>query len=144
MARINGGQVNALIGNKGLVYAAGQFSKISGNEGFYDIGQWNGKTWSPVGNGVNHKWGYQISALATDTAGGLYAAGAFDSAGHGKANNIARWNGTNWTTLGTGTNGKIVAMTYFNNNLYVAGRFDSAGGNDAGYIAIWGTRAVQK
>ena len=35
----------------------------------------------------------------------LYAGGAFSTAGGVQANNIARWNGTNWSVLGSGVSG---------------------------------------
>ena len=41
-------------------------------------------------------------ALAVDGAGNLYAGGDFTTAGGVVANNIAKWDGTAWSPLGSG------------------------------------------
>ena len=58
--------------------------------------------WSPLGTGTN---GY-IEAIVTYN-GELIVAGQFDSIGGIAANNIAAWNGSSWSALGSG-----VSSTY--------------------------------
>ena len=41
----------------------------------------------------------------------LYVGGAFTRAGDVAARNIARWDGTAWHSLGSGTNGPVSAIT---------------------------------
>jgi len=77
---------------------------------------------------------YAITAIDTSE---VYAGGTFDSAGLIKANNIARWNGTNWDSLGGGVNGTVKAILRFNNQIYAGGSFTTAGGSPANNIARW-------
>ena len=59
----------------------------------------------------------------------LYATGYFDSAGDTSANNIAAWDGSEWSTLGEGQglNGWVRGFEIFDDGngpkLYVGGRF---------------------
>ncbi|MDQ3141494.1 MAG: T9SS type A sorting domain-containing protein [Bacteroidota bacterium] len=68
----------------------------------------------------------------------LIVAGAFQQIGNISANNIAAWDGTNWTPLGSGVNGVVRALAVHNGVLYVGGQFSSAGGNpNSNHIAAW-------
>lgn len=90
-----------------------------------------------------------VFALATfDDGNGpaLYAAGWFASAGGTPTNSIARWDGTTWTTLGSGVlDGTSVGLVYAlavhddgsGPALFVGGDFTSAGGVIANNIAKW-------
>ncbi|MGA1597383.1 MAG: hypothetical protein ACO4AG_12220, partial [Candidatus Nanopelagicales bacterium] len=49
--------------------------------------------WSALGTGITGT----VSALATDSAGNLYAGGTFTIAGGAPANRVAKWNGTSWS-----------------------------------------------
>ncbi|MCX6270639.1 MAG: T9SS type A sorting domain-containing protein [Bacteroidetes bacterium] len=53
------------------------------------------------------------------------------------ANHIARWNGVNWSNVGTGTNARVYDLCVFNGELYVAGEFTLAGNLNANFIAKW-------
>jgi len=77
---------------------------------------------------------YAITAIDT---GEMYAGGTFDSAGVIKANNIARWNGLSWDSLGSGVNGTVKAILHYNNQIYAGGAFTTAGGSPANNIARW-------
>lgn len=80
-----------------------------------------------------------VHALALDTNGILYVGGQFDAVGELEANNIARWNGTTWSTLGQGVNGEVLALVFAveQSTLYVAGEFTEAGGEPASSVAAW-------
>ena len=59
----------------------------------------------------------------------LYAVGSFTSMAGVSANRVARWDGRNWSNLGSGlSNAEVYAVRSFAGDLYVAGYFDSAGG----------------
>ncbi|MDF1674715.1 MAG: T9SS type A sorting domain-containing protein, partial [Vicingaceae bacterium] len=60
----------------------------------------------------------------------LYAGGLF-------TNSIASFNGSVWTPLGTGANGNIKTLTYYNNQLVAGGSFDTISGASIANIAIW-------
>ncbi|HET9280171.1 MAG TPA: T9SS type A sorting domain-containing protein, partial [Flavitalea sp.] len=69
--------------------------------------------------------------------GELYAGGYFDNAGNIPASNIAKWNGSNWLPVSTGTNGEVLALCVFSGELYAGGSFSIAGGIPANDIAKW-------
>src|SRR5579863_8442604 len=52
----------------------------------------------------------------------------------GYARNV---NAQTWSTLGSGTDGVLYALTIYNGNLYAGGNFTMAGGNSASNIAEW-------
>ena len=61
--------------------------------------------------------------------------GGFTTAGGISATNIARWNGTSWSALGSGMDGVVSALTVSGSNLYAGGNFLTAGGKVSPYIA---------
>ena len=69
----------------------------------------------------------------------LYVGGRFTRAGVVAANNIAKWDGTRWTAVGTGTengvNGEVFALLAQNNGVIVGGQFQQAGTQSANSIA---------
>jgi hypothetical protein len=71
----------------------------------------------------------------------LYITGAFTTANGVTVNRIAKWDGTNFVSLGTGLNsGTCYALASDNDgNIYVGGNFTNAGGVTANRIAKWNT-----
>ena len=62
----------------------------------------------------------------------------FTTAGGSAANNIAKWNGSSWSALGSGMDGDCVyALAVSGSDLYAGGYFTTAGGTAANYIAKW-------
>ena len=78
-----------------------------------------------------------VQAEVVDTSGNLYIGGSFTIVGKANANYIAKWDGTNWTTLGSGTDGAVYALAISGTDLYAAGAFTNAGGSAANYVAKW-------
>jgi hypothetical protein len=79
-----------------------------------------------------------VDALTTLPNGDLVAGGYFTSAGGASASSIARWDGTNWSALGSGTNGLVTALaTLPNGDIVAGGAFTSAGGVSVAGIARW-------
>jgi hypothetical protein len=128
------------------LYAAGSFD-TAGNMPANNIAKWNGASWAPVGGGVK---GYVVSGVDTAQAridamtvynGELYVAGNFYSAGGVVVNNIAKWNGSNWSAVGTGigtnSGNTLTALTTWNGLLYAGGHFSHAGSLPATNIASW-------
>jgi hypothetical protein len=75
-------------------------------------------------------------------ADGIYVGGTFTQAGSVAANNIARWDGTQWHALGDGVNNgggppAVYAITINGTDVYVGGNFYSAGLITASNIAKW-------
>src|SRR5262245_51072257 len=89
--------------------------------------------WSAWGSGMNNL----VYALTTLPNGDLVAGGAFTTAGGVSANGIARWNGTTWSSLGSGvgyshgTGGVRALTTLPNGDLVAGGAFTTAGGVSA-------------
>ena len=84
-----------------------------------------------------------VNALVVDSSGGLYVGGYFSKAGALNVANIARWDGSNWSGLGSGTESDVTTLAMAGNNLYVGGLFWEAGGVSARYIAQWTPIAYQ-
>jgi hypothetical protein len=134
--------VNFDDGSGPALYAGGFFTTADGLT-VNRIARWDGFTWSPLGGGVTG----DVNALAVfddGTGPALFAAGIFDRANPGgiTVNNIAKWNGTSWSALGTGTNGQIRALAVYTDpiagpGLYAAGTFTTAGGMSVNNIARW-------
>ena len=88
------------------------------------IARWNGSSWSPLGLGVSAGTsGSYIAALAELPNGDLVAGGFFTTAGGVSANNIARWDGSSWTPLGSGVNSAVYALAELPNGDLVAGGY---------------------
>lgn len=77
-----------------------------------------------------------VYAMAS-TGNDLYVGGAFSKAGGIAANGVAKWDGTNWSTLGSGVAGQVLALAISGTNLYVGGLFHAAGGVGATNVAKW-------
>jgi hypothetical protein len=93
------------------------------------------ENWIPMGgiSGVN---GWVLAAVM-DASGNLYVGGSFTVAGNTLASNIAKWDGINWSTLGSGFNGPVTALAVLGNDVYAGGEFTMAGGVAATRVAKW-------
>jgi hypothetical protein len=78
-----------------------------------------------------------VRAIAVDGSGNVYVGGSFAAIGTVPANNIARWNGSAWSALGSGVYGGVYALALSGTNLYARGWFTTAGGVPANGIARW-------
>ncbi len=78
-----------------------------------------------------------VNAMVT-VGNNLYVAGQFDTVSGVAASNIARWNGSSWSALGTGTNNTISALAVDGSgNVYAGGLFTTAGGVTVNRVAKW-------
>jgi hypothetical protein len=57
----------------------------------------------------------------------LYAGGTFTSIGGVPVNNLARWTGSNWNTVNSGTNGPVKSFAIQGSNLIIGGSFTNIG-----------------
>lgn len=121
----------------GTIVVGGLFT-TAGGVAASNIATWDGAVWSPLGGGVGLPNGEGVGALAVLPNGDLIVGGNFTTAGGVPANSIARWNGTSWSSLGTGVAGIVIALAVLpNGNLVAGGIFTAAGGTPANNIALW-------
>ena len=67
----------------------------------------------------------------------LVAGGDFTLAGGVQVQHVARWDGSRWHALETGTDGPVHALAAYEGKLFVGGEFASAGGVAARNVAMW-------
>jgi hypothetical protein len=120
-----GGDLNAVcysivIDSNDILYAGGAFTTANyDNVTVNYVGRWDGSTWTGLGSpaGVAGSGAY-ISDVCIGPNNDLYVSGAFSSAGGISINNIARWNGTTWSGLGTSISPTVMFLAP-SNSLYV-------------------------
>lgn len=122
----------------GRLFAAGAFTDAGGTAA-KGIAMHDGTNWSSIGNlltgAADPGQGY---ALAKDPNGNIYVGGLFATAGGVSAVNIAKWDGTTWSALGSGCNNYVTGLLWgIDGNLYASGVFTEAGGVAAVGIAKW-------
>ena len=123
------------------VYVGGRWndSSINFNRGF--VRKWDGAAWTDLGSGMTTPtfpdavWG-AVFALAV-SGSEVYAGGDFTAAGGIPASRIAKWTGTSWSPLGTGTNRSVRTLSISGDELFAGGEFTTAGGLPANSIAKW-------
>ena len=79
-----------------------------------------------------------VNAVVYDSVGNLYIGGSFTHASGVPVNDIAKWDGSNWSSLGSGMDNSVFALAIDgSDNLYAGGFFTSAGGILANRVAKW-------
>jgi hypothetical protein len=147
----NSGTIDALvIDGSGHLYAGGSFVAIGGIAA-HSIARWDGSAWDSLGSGIRGGFNDSstVSALSWDGDKNLYAGGNFTIAGNVSTNNIAKWNGAAWDSLGPGltpgdSDRTVVRTLVFDASgcLYAGGHFSRIGATQgyaicAGNIAKW-------
>ncbi len=140
----NGHVFAMAVAPSGLIYLGGEFSAceevLASLVVAYDPVS---RRFIPLGTGaVNGVRGDFAAVYALAFAGNqLYVGGHFDEAGGVPAQSIARWDGQNWSALGSGGANGIGGIVYdlaiSGTQVYVGGAFDLAGGEPANRVALW-------
>jgi hypothetical protein len=132
------------IGSETTVNSVGRLDTTNGN-------------WSALGQGLRATTVLNAScpcdalvrASALDSSGNLYVGGYFDQAVQANGtvltvNGIAKWDGSNWSALGTGMGsvdggigGAVVDLATSGTDLYVGGPINTAGGLAVNGVAKW-------
>src|SRR5437764_12001412 len=103
------GSVAALAVSGNNLYAGGYFTTAGGSAA-NGIAKWDGNSWSALGSGMGNT-GVVASVLSLAVSGNdLYAGGGFTTAGGIAATNIAKWDGTSWSALGSGMGNQVDAL----------------------------------
>jgi trimeric autotransporter adhesin len=143
------GAVLALAVSGTDLYVGGAFTNVAKIPQADYIARWDGVAWHALGADPGGSDGALTNAVEALAVSGdsLYVGGHFfNAAGIAQADRVARWDGSNWSALGTnpaGTDGALAdgsvnGLAVAGNNLYVGGSFtDAAGIPQADYVARW-------
>ena len=126
--RINGiyATVRALAGDGTNLYTGGSSFYWAGQTNVNLIGRFDGTNWYPLGTGISGSSvisgpiGTGILTIAL-TNNYVYAGGYFTNAGGVPVTNIASWNGTNWSAMGSGPGGVVASLLVRSNGVYAVG-----------------------
>jgi hypothetical protein len=128
------------------LYAGGHFT-TAGGVTVSHIAKWDGSAWSALGTGLGATDKVLALAVFDDGTGpALYAGGWITTAGGVSVQNIAKWNGTNWSGLGSTMTAvhyfpSVSTLTVFDNGsgaaLYVGGLFQTIAGVTVNHLAKW-------
>lgn len=115
--------------SQGNIIAAGYFDS-AGTVAANGIAKWDGVNWQSKGGGISPYPGSEkpdVRAIEI-VNNEIYVTGAFLTAGSSKVASVAKWNGTAWSTLGTGVfnnstgyAGTGTSLQVVNNKLYIGG-----------------------
>lgn len=109
---------------------AGDFTSAGNLVSVNRIARYNASgTYASLGTGIDNN---KVLSLAVYQSQ-LYAGGNFTSIGGVTVNNLARWNGSNWNTVLSGTNGTVSCFGFQGSNLIVGGSFTNIGNS----ISYW-------
>ncbi|HLC39160.1 MAG TPA: PKD domain-containing protein [Patescibacteria group bacterium] len=137
---ISGSQGYALGVYNGKMILGGEFTSVSGVSANRII-SWDGITWTALGTGLTGGpfGGNWVNDLTIYNSG-LVVGGQFGTAGGVTANKIANWNGSTWSTFGSGIGNQyssVATVEVYHGNLYAGGGFRTAGGLTVNGIAKW-------
>jgi hypothetical protein len=102
--------------------------------------RWDGVSWTAIPLTISGPpgSGWLLFAMALLPNGDLVIGGSFQTVNGVAADNIARWDGSQWHALGSGTDGAVTALTVRQSGaLVVGGGFLLAGGQPRPGIAEW-------
>lgn len=117
----------------------GYFTSVGGGIPAASLARWDGTSWTDVGGGVGtgEPYDYQYVLALEPSGQDLIVGGTFSSAGGEPIEFLARYNGAEWSPLGSGVNGSVWDFVQFDDALIVAGEFGTAGGVLCSSIASW-------
>ncbi len=123
------------------LYAVGRFT-FTGMGIASNVARWNGTAWTALGAGISGPSSVARDAVVYDDGFGpaLFVGGFFSVAGGMPANHIAKWNGSAWSTPGSGLGSTgLSALTAWDDGggsaLFAFGQVTSAGGTSTGGVA---------
>jgi hypothetical protein len=129
--------VSSLVfGPSGQLYVAGGFQTV-GKVRVSGIARYDGTNWAGFGNGFPERNVQSVAAVGTN----VYVKGYFNRPASG-IRNLARWNGSDWVSLGLGLDNDgydpiISNLAAGKTNLFVSGYFKTAGGISVTNLARW-------
>jgi hypothetical protein len=138
--------LNADMGSGDMLFACGRFLSIDGVPA-NNIAVYDGTSWSALGDGLTRSsgfaQGFHMAVFDDGNGPALYVGGSFNriNGGTEAVNNIAKWDGTTWSAVGSGFNSAVQELVVFDDGsgeaLYALGNFDSSGPNSTPHLAKW-------
>ena len=131
--------VYSLLVKDGDVYVGGQFSR-AGEVPANAVAKWNGNQWLSLGAGMKAGSRDGVVRALAKRGSTLFVGGTFITADQIRANNIAKWDGTKWSSMGNGVRGrmdKVRSIAASDSDVYVGGSFSIAGEESVHNIAKW-------
>jgi hypothetical protein len=113
------------------LFVGGQAITNAGGVATTGVARWDGTQWHAVGGGISPGvvWDLEVFDEGSGAGEALYAVGTFTAAGGNAMNRIARWNGSAWSPVGTGTGAEatVLCAKSFDDGtgpaLYIGGSF---------------------
>jgi parallel beta-helix repeat protein len=131
------------VASNGDIYVGGDFNMI-GTYSANHIARWDGTQWRRLGTELSNGVNGPVYALTIVSNGDVYVGGRFDWAYDGinqyegaykvPAQNIARWNGSQWLTLGQ----PVVGGNGVSGEDFLGGTVYALAHDDADYVFIGG------
>ena len=135
--------VEALVISDGNLYVGGDFKDVGRNNANDYVTRRIGTSapFVPIGSKTVEPLNGKVETVVISGTD-VYVGGSFTNAGNTPgADYIAKWDGTQWSALLSGTaglNDTVYAIALQGNDVYVGGAFQNAGGNIyANYLARW-------
>lgn len=130
------------------VYMAGTFTNAGGNADADYVAMWDGSNWSPLGRGLNdYARAIYVAGPSEIYVGGRFTSGVNTDGSSTGVNRVARWDGSRWDSLGSGTNvgvsgagtPEVYTLELIGDSLYVGGNFTTVANTSvpATYVAKW-------
>jgi hypothetical protein len=140
--------IDALARFDGFIVAAGPIHNGP-------VARWDGQAWQPLGDGIprlSDPLGGCDFPVAIDTSvhtlavyhNELVAAGGFKFASEKSARHIARWNGVEWNTLGSGMSTLPGALIVHEGRLIAGGGFQAAAEHARSLVTAWGGQSWER
>jgi hypothetical protein len=145
---LNGSGVNVFRQVQNGTFVGGRFDKLIPNQNtFNNIAFYDGIKLVPLGTGIFYDDNTENTVYTIDvsSSGVVYVGGIFLSTGNNDTlnntfNNIGKYDGVTWSSLGTGLNGTVNCVKFApNGDLYATGEFTATGDGlvQLNYIARW-------
>ncbi|MGZ4964823.1 MAG: hypothetical protein ACXWC8_19885, partial [Limisphaerales bacterium] len=142
---VNGGVYTMTFQGPDLL-VGGNFTAAGGSSANC-VAKWNGVSWSAFGSGLTGGvsaggiQGGPVTAIGA-LGGNIIAGGSFTNSGSLRVTNLARWNGSAWTAMGT-LNGQINRIRSDGASLYIGGLFNQIDNLIANHVVRWDGSQLQ-
>ena len=138
---IQGPFVNDLLVWNDTLYVGGAFREEDGGPG-NGIAAWDGTTWHRLLGGVTYNDNPSVADMMVlndelYVTGWFWAVNGIDLHIPDMFTGFAKWDGSEWCTLGTIGDGILYNLGNFRDSLYLMGGFEQLNGDSMRYIAKW-------